>query len=128
MRGEQDSQVGLLTLTSPGKRVPATHPIREIKRMADEALGKMDAVFESMYSTIGRPSIPPERLLKAQLLLCLYSVRSERQFCERLDPALLFRVFLDMNLDDPSSDAPTFTKNRDRLVQQEVARVYRKEV
>ena len=82
----------MLTLTSPGKRVLATHPIREIKRMADAALGKMDQVFEAMYSTIGRPSIPPERLLKAQLLIALYSVRSERQFCERLDYDLLFRL------------------------------------
>jgi transposase len=128
MRGEQDSQVGLLTLTSPGKRVPETHPIREIKRMADAALGKMDSVFEAMYSTIGRPSIPPERLLKAQLLIALYSVRSERQFCERLDYDLLFRFFLDMNLDDPSWDATTFTKNRDRLVQHEVARHFFEEV
>jgi transposase len=124
MRGEQDSQVGLLTLTSPGKRVPATHPIREIKRMADEALRGLDQVFEAMYSSIGRPSIPPERLLKAQLLIALYSVRSERQFCERLDYDLLFRFFLDMNLDDPSWDATTFTKNRDRLVQHEVAREF----
>jgi len=92
----------LLTLTSPGKRVPAAHPIREIKRLADEALRKLDSVFEEMYSSIGRPSIPPERLLKAQLLIALYSVRSERQFCERIDYDLLFRFFLDMNLDDPS--------------------------
>jgi transposase len=124
MRGEQDSQVGLLTLTSPGKRVPATHPIREIKRLADEALRNLDSVFEEMYSSIGRPSIPPERLLKAQLLIALYSVRSERQFCERLDYDLLFRFFLDMNLDDPSWDATTFTKNRDRLVAHEVARQF----
>jgi transposase len=124
MRGEQDSQVGLLTLTSPGKRVPATHPIREIKRLADEALRKLDSVFEAMYSSIGRPSIPPERLLKAQLLIALYSVRSERQFCERLDYDLLFRFFLDMNLDDPTWDATTFTKNRDRLVQHDVARQF----
>jgi transposase len=122
MRGEQDSQIGLLTTTSPGKRVPATHPIREIKRLADEALRKLDRVFDEMYSAIGRPSIPPERLLKAQLLIALYSVRSEHQFCERLDYDLLFRFFLDMNLDDPSWDATTFTKNRDRLVQHEVAR------
>ena len=67
MRGEQDSQIGLLTLTSPGKRVPATHPIREIKRLADEALRQLDRTFDEMYSAIGRPSIPPERLLKAQL-------------------------------------------------------------
>src|SRR3954463_11666520 len=115
MRGEQDSQVELLTTTSPGKRVPATHPIREIKRLADQALAKLDPTFDAMYSSIGRPSIPPERLLKAQLLIALYSVRSERQFCERLDYDLLFRFFLDMNLDDASWDATTFTKNRDRL-------------
>src|SRR5216110_992128 len=84
----------------------------------------MDAVFEAMYSAIGRPSIPPERLLKAQLLIALYSVRSERQFCERLGYDLLFRFFLDMNLDDASWDATTFTKNRDRLVQHEVARQF----
>jgi transposase len=128
MRGEQDSQVELLTTTSPGKRVPATHPIREIKRLADQALAKLDSTFDAMYSSIGRPSIPPERLLKAQLLIALYSVRSERQFCERLDYDLLFRFFLDMNLDDASWDATTFTKNRDRLVQHEVARHFFEEV
>jgi transposase len=128
MRGEADSQIGLLTLTSPGKRVPATHPIREIKRLADEALSKLDPVFDEMYASGGRPSIPPERLLKAQLLIALYSVRSERQFCERLDYDLLFRFFLDMNLDDPSWNATTFTKNRDRLVQHEVARLFFEEV
>jgi transposase len=128
MRGEQDSQIELLTTTSPGKRVPATHPIREIKRLADQALAKLDPVFDAMYSSIGRPSIPPERLLKAQLLIALYSVRSERQFCERLDYDLLFRFFLDMNLDDASWDATTFTKNRDRLVGHEVARHFFEEV
>ena len=128
MRGEQDSQIELLTTTSPGKRVPATHPIREIKRLADEALRRLDRMFDEMYSSIGRPSIPPERLLKAQLLIALYSVRSERQFCERLDYDLLFRFFLDMNLDDPNWDATTFTKNRDRLVQYEVARHFFEEV
>jgi transposase len=128
MRGEQDSQVELLTTTSPGKRVPATHPIREIKRLANQALAKLDSTFDAMYSSIGRPSIPPERLLKAQLLIALYSVRSERQFCERLDYDLLFRFFLDMNLDDPTWDASVFTKNRDRLVQHEVARQFFEEV
>lgn len=128
MRGEPDSQVELLTTTSPGKRVPATHPIREIKRLADRALAKLDSTFDAMYSAVGRPSIPPERLLKAQLLIALYSVRSERQFCERLDYDLLFRFFLDMNLDDARWDATTFTKNRDRLVQHEVARQFFEEV
>lgn len=72
MRGEQNSQVELLTTTSPGKRVPATHPIRQIKRLADAALAKLDSTFDAMYSSIGRPSIPPERLLKGQLLRSLY--------------------------------------------------------
>lgn len=108
--------------------MPATHPIRHIKELADQALRKLDRVFDEMYSSIGRPSIPPERLLKAQLLIALYTVRSERQFCERLDYDLLFRFFLDMNLDDPSWDATTFTKNRDRLVQHEVARHFFEEV
>jgi hypothetical protein len=76
MRGEQDSQIKLLTTTSPGKRVPATCPIREIKRLADQALRKLDATFDAINSAIGRPSIPPERLLKAQLLIALYSARS----------------------------------------------------
>src|SRR5712675_320832 len=116
MRGEQDSQVELLTTTSPGKRVPATHPIREIKRLADQALAKPDRVFEAMYSAIGGPSIPPERLLKAQLLIALYSVRSERQFCERLDYDLLFRFFLDMGIEEDAFDASTFAKNKERLL------------
>jgi transposase len=128
MRGEADSQIGMLTLTSPGKRVPPGHPIREIKTLADAALRKLDGLFDQMYASTGRPSIPPERLLKAQLLIALYSVRSERQFCERLDYDLLFRFFLYMNLDDPSWDATTFTKNRDRLVQHEVARHFFEEV
>lgn len=128
MRGEPDSQVGMLTVTSPGKRVPATHPIRQIKQYADAALRKLSGLFDEMYASNGRPSIPPERLLKAQLLIALYTVRSERQFCERLDYDLLFRFFLDMNLDDSSWDATTFTKNRDRLVEHEVARHFFEEV
>src|SRR5260221_6706030 len=111
MRGEQDSQVELLTTTSPGKRVPATHPIREIKRLADQALAKLDSTFDAMYSSIGRPSIPPERLLKAQLLIALYSVRSEPQFCERLDYHPLTRLFLHTNVDDARCDATTFTQH-----------------
>src|SRR5262249_53869458 len=94
----------------------------------DGATRGLAPVFGEVYSTIGRPSIPPERLLKAQLLIALSSVRSERQFCERLDYDLLFRFFLDMNLDDASWDATTFTKNRDRLVQHEVARQFFEEV
>jgi transposase len=128
MRGEIDPQMGLLTLTTPEKRVPADHPIREIKRLADAALGELDPVFDAMYAEMGRPSTPPERLLKAQLLIAFYSIRSERQFCERLDYDLLFRFFLDMNLDDVTWDPSTFAKNRDRLVEHEVSKKFFEEI
>jgi transposase len=128
MRGVVDSQLGLLTLITPEKRVPVDHPIRRIKALADEALKRLDPVFDEMYEGMGRPSIPPERLLKAQLLIALYSVRSERQFCERLNYDLLFRFFLDMSLDDEAWDQSTFAKNRDRLIQHEVARRFFEEV
>src|SRR5512138_3146440 len=107
---------------SPDSRVPAGHPIRSIKALADAQLEELSPLFDEMYSSTGRPSIPPERLLKGSLLMALYTVRSERQFCERLDYDLLFRFFLGMNLDDASWDATVFTKNRDRLVEHEVAR------
>ena len=109
---------------SPDSRVPAGHPIRAIKALSDEKLGELSPVFDAMYSSTGRPSIPPERLLKSSLLMALYSIRSERQFCERLDYDLLFRFFLGMNLDDDGFDATTFTKNRDRLLAADVARLF----
>lgn len=124
MRGHVDPQAALFTTVSPEKRVPKDHPIRTIKELADEQLLELSGVFDKMYDKEGRLSIPPERLLKAQLLIALYSVRSERQFCERLDYDLLFRFFLDMNLDDPSWDPSTFSKNRDRLMEHEVARLF----
>jgi len=104
--------------------VPAGHPIRAIKQLSDAKLAELSPVFDEMYSTMGRPSIPPERLLKACLLIALFSVRSERQFCERLDYDLLFRFFLDMNLDDKSFDATSFTKNKERMLESDVARLF----
>jgi transposase len=98
-------------------RVPVDHPLRMIKAIADEALARISAEFDRMYAEGGRPSIPPERLLKASLLIALYSVRSERAFCEELDYHLLFRWFLDMNLIEPSFDATSFSKNRRRLIE-----------
>src|SRR3974390_2286739 len=97
MRGQDKKQSSMLMLMSPETRVPETHPLRSIKRMADEALATLSPVFDRMYAEGGRPSIPPERLLKSMLLIALYSVRSERHFCERLDYNLLFRWFLDMD-------------------------------
>ena len=116
MRGRREPQVTMLAFIDAETRVPPDHPLRTIKAVADEALGELSPLFDRMYAEVGRPSIPPERLLKASLLIALYSVRSERAFCEELDYNLLFRWFLDMNLMEPSFDATTFTKNRQRLL------------
>jgi transposase len=124
MRGENTKQSSMLMLMSPESRVPATHPIRRIKALSDDALAKLSSVFDAMYSSTGRPSIPPERLLKATLLMALYSVRSERQFCEQLDYNLLFRWFLDMDMTEASFDATAFTHNRARLIAHDVAAAF----
>lgn len=121
MRGINDTQGYMFTYLSPEERVPVNHPMRAIKTCADGVLQGLSEAFDAMYSTMGRPSVPPERLLKAQLLIALYSVRSDRLFCEMLDYNILFRWFLDMNMEEPSLDATTFTKNRERLLQHEVA-------
>lgn len=124
MRGEKEKQVTMLSLVTANDLVPEDHPIRQIKPMGDKALGELSPVFAKMYSGTGRPSIPPEHLLKACLLIALYSVRSERQFCERLKYDLLFKWFLDMNIIDPAFDASTFSKNKERLLKHEVAREF----
>lgn len=120
MRGRQDAQVSMLTFIDAETRVPPNHPLRTIKRVADEALKALSPEFDHMYADLGRPSIPPERLLKASLLIALYSVRSERAFCEELDYNILLRWFLDMDLMEPSFDATSFTKNRQRLLRHRV--------
>ena len=122
MRGERDPQATMLAFIDLEARVPAEHPLRLIKTLADQALHELSATFDGMYSHVGRPSIPPERLLKASLLIALYSVRSERAFCEQLDYNLLWRWFLDMGLVEASFDATAFTKNRARLLKHEVGR------
>ncbi|MEM9070818.1 MAG: IS5 family transposase [Myxococcota bacterium] len=121
MRGKNTKQSSMLCLMSPEERVPTNHPLRSIKKLADAALEELSPVFDEMYSSVGRPSVPPERLLKAMLLIALYSVRSERLFCEQLDYNLLFRWFLDMDMLESSFDATAFTHNRDRLMEHEVA-------
>jgi len=120
VRGRREPQVTMLAFIDLESRVPADHPLRTIRRLADEALAALSSEFDRMYAEVGRPSIPPERLLKASLLIALYTVRSERAFCEELTYNLLFRWFLDMNLIEPSFDATTFTKNRQRLLEHEV--------
>ena len=99
----------MLCLLSPEDRVPPDHPLRRVKALADAALAALSPTFDAMYSETGRPSVAPERLLKAMLLIAFYSVRSDRQFCEQLDYNLLFRWFLDMDMVEESFDATTFT-------------------
>src|SRR5215211_7883747 len=116
-----ERQLAMLTTLSPEDLIPADHPIRGIRRVVDDVLGELDREFDAMYSRIGRPSVPPEQLLKATVLLALYSMRSERAFCERLNYDLLFKWFLDLPIDAKAFDATTFTKNRDRLLEAEIA-------
>jgi transposase len=121
MRGLDRKQGSMLMLLSPESRVPTAHPLRAIKKLADAALVELSPTFDAMYSGVGRPSIPPERLLKATLLMAFYTLRSERQFCEQLDYNLLFRWFLDMDMDEEGFDPTVFTKNRERLLAHDVA-------
>ena len=113
---------------SPEARVRADHPLRAIGTMADQALSNMTERFDGMYAKTGRPSIPPEKLLRAQLVQMLYSVRSERLLMEEIDYSMLFRWFVGMNLDEPVWDVTVFTKNRDRLLEGDVAREFLCEV
>lgn len=128
MRGEREEQAPLLVTVNLEDAIPPDHPIRAIKRLAESALGRMDGTFDRAYAAGGRRSIPPEALLKAQLLIFLYGIRSERLFCERLRWDLLFQWFLDMSTPAESFDATTFTKNRDRILTEEVIREFFGEV
>lgn len=121
MRGLDQKQTSMLILGSPEQLVPKEHPIRQIKKMADEVLASLSPTLDAMYSTIGRPSIPPERLLKATVLMALYTVRSERQFCEQLNYNMLFRWFVDMDMTEPGWEHTTFSRNRERLLKHDVA-------
>jgi transposase len=120
MRGEERRQRAMLVVFDAEQRVPKEHPLRRIKQLADAALKELSPLFEQMYSAVGRPSIPPERLLKASLLMALYTVRSERLFCEQLDYNFLFRWFLDLEVDEAGFDHSTFSRNRARLLEHEV--------
>ena len=110
----------MLCLLSVEDRIPQDHPLRPIKRMADEALRALSPVFDEIYAVTGRPSVPPEQLLKALLLQALYSIRSERALCEQLEYNLLYRWFLDMDMLEKAFVPTTFTKNRDRLLEHHV--------
>src|SRR3954466_14510299 len=121
MRGESSKQSSMLVLRSPETMVPKEHPIRAVKALADAALRAMSAKFDEMYAERGRASTPPEWLLKGSLLMALYSVRSERLFCEQLGYNMLFRWFLDMDMTEAPFDHSTFSKNRERLMEHMVA-------
>jgi transposase len=121
MRGNETPSGSLFSYVNLESRIPATHPLRAIKAMVDTALKALDQDFDRMYSSEGRPGIPPERLLRALLLQVLYSVRSERQLMEQLDYNLLFRWFVGLGVDDPVWVPETFTQNRDRLRESQIA-------
>jgi len=128
MRGNDHQQADMYSYLSPEQRVRENHPLRKIRAMADEALKQMSERFDGMYSSTGRPSIPPEKLLRAQLIQMLYSIRSERLLMEEIDYSMLFRWFVGMNLDEPVWDVTVFTKNRNRLLEGDVAREFLVEV
>ena len=128
MRGKKQAQRQFVAMIDVNARIPQGHPIREIKRLSDEVFSRLSPRFEAMYSEIGRPSIPPERLLGARLLMALFSVPSERAFCERLRYDLLFQWFLDLELEEEPFDASTFSKNQQRLLEHQVADEFLAEV
>src|SRR5260370_25202289 len=121
MRGTDQQQGYVFSYISPEQRVRKDHPLRPIRTMVDKVLKQLSPEFDKMYSKVGRPSIPPEQLLRALLLQLLYSVRSERLLMEEIDYNILFRWFVGLNLDDAEWDATVFTNNRDRLLEAEVA-------
>jgi transposase len=128
MRGEDTQQSTMFSYLSPESRVPADHPLRPIRITVDGVLSRLDVRFEKMYSSIGRPSIPPEKLLRALLLQVLYTVRSERMLMEQLAYNLLFRWFVGMDMDEEVWVPTVFSKNRDRLLKGDVAEAFFDEV
>jgi transposase len=124
VRGEDVQQHAMYSYLSPEKRIPAHHPLRTIRQITDRILKQMSRLFARMYARLGRPSIPPEKLLRALLLQILYTIRSERMLMEELNYNLLFRWFVGLNADEEVWDVTVFTKNRERLLKAEVARKF----
>src|SRR5215472_9087597 len=124
MRGIDHQQSDMFSYLSPEARVRRDHPLRAVRSMTDQILSNMSPLFDAMYAEGGRPSIPPEKLLRAQLLQMFFSVRSERLLMEEIDYSILYRWFVGLNLDEPVWDATTFTKNRDRLLEASVAKEF----
>src|SRR6516225_7644295 len=124
MRGEDRDTGAMFSYVSPERRVPKDHPLRPIREMVDAAMRDLSPRFEAIYSRTGRPSIAPEKLLRALLLQIFYTIRSERLLMEQLDYNLLFRWFVGLEMDDQIWDTTVYTKNRDRLLNQEVAQSF----
>ena len=128
MRGDEELQEGFIMLASADDRVPAEHPLRAIRKMVDEALSEMRPLLTSLYAAGGRVSIPPEYLLRAQLLQILYAIPSERRLCEHIEYNFLFRWFVGLPLTEPMWHHSSFTKNRDRLLCSGVAEVFHSQI
>ena len=124
MRGEDQRFEGFFSYVRLEHRIPAGHPLRAIRELVNTSLKELSPAFDKLYAHEGRPSIPPERLLRALLLQAFYTVRSERQLMEQLDFNLLFRWFVGLSIDDPVWDATVFCKNRDRLIDGDIARKF----
>ncbi len=123
MRGRTDLQTSMVVVDLE-ELIPEQHPIRRVRPFVEAALSRLEPTFEEMYAKVGRPSIPPEHLLKASVLMALYSIRSERQFCERLQYDLLFKWFLGLDIEDAAFDATSFSKNRERLMDNLVSKLF----
>jgi transposase len=124
MRGNETTQQGFFSYISPEQRVPKNHPLRPMRTLVNKTLNELSPVFSKLYSHTGRPSIPPEMLLRATLLQILYSIRSERLLVEQIDYNILFRWFVGLSMDDPVWDHSSFTTNRDRLLNTEIAEAF----
>src|ERR1700751_4873105 len=124
MRGGERRSEGMFSYIRLEDRIEADHPLRAIRALVDETLAALSSQFDDLYSHTGRPSIPPEYLLRATLLQAFFTVRSERQLMEQIDYNLLFRWFVGLSMDDAVCDASTFSKNRDRLLEADVARKF----
>jgi transposase len=124
MRGDDKQHAAIFSYVTMEQRIPANHPMCRIRSMADRALETMDSVFDDLYSETGRPSIAPERLLRAQLLMILYSILSERQLMEQIDFNILYRWFVGLEMDEAVWDGKVFSKNRERLIAGEASRQF----
>jgi transposase len=128
MRGDDEQPDSMFSYVSPEERIPRDHPLRAVRELVDEILRGLSRDFDALYARTGRPSIPPERLLRAQLLQIFYSIRSERLLMEQLDYNILFRWFVGLSMDEPIWNPTVFTKNRDRLLNQDLAREFLRRV